>query len=60
MNERDLEVLMMNLVNEGIMEQYIGEDGQFYFGLTEFGKEVAQEISRMDFDDNPLEDDDVL
>ena len=60
MNERDLEVLMMNLVNEGIMEQYIGEDGQFYFGLTEFGKEVAQEISRMGFDDNPLEDDDVL
>ena len=60
MDERDLESLMMSLVNEGIMEQYIGEDGQFYFGLTEFGKEVAQEISRMGFDDNPLEDDDVL
>ena len=29
MNERDLEVLMMSLVNEGIMEQYIGEDGQY-------------------------------
>ena len=57
MNERDLEVLMMNLVNEGIMEQYIGEDGQFYFGLTEFGKEVAQEISRMGFEED---DEDVL
>ena len=57
MNERDLEVLMMSLVNEGIMEQYIGEDGQFYFGLTEFGKEVAQEISRMGFEED---DEDVL
>ena len=57
MDERDLESLMMNLVNEGIMEQYIGEDGQFYFGLTEFGKEVAQEISRMGFEED---DEDVL
>jgi|TARA_R100000353_G_C6491058_1_gene191718 predicted methyltransferase len=57
MDERDLESLMMSLVNEGIMEQYIGEDGQFYFGLTEFGKEVAQEISRMGFEED---DEDVL
>ena len=57
MDERDIESLMMNLVNEGIMEQYIGEDGQFYFGLTEFGKEVAQKISRMGFEED---DKDVL
>jgi predicted methyltransferase len=57
MDESDIESLMMNLVNEGIMEQYIGEDGQFYFGLTEFGKEVAQEISRMGFEED---DEDVL
>ena len=57
MDERDLESLMVSLVNEGIMEQYIGEDGQFYFGLTEFGKEVAQEISRMGFEED---DEDVL
>ena len=57
MDESDIESLMMNLVNEGIMEQYIGEDGQFYFGLTEFGKEVAQEISRLGFEED---DEDVL
>ena len=57
MDGRDLESLMMNLVNEGIMEQYIGEDGQFYFGLTELGKEVAQKISRMGFEED---DKDVL
>ena len=39
-----LENLMRGFVKKGIMEQYIGEDGHFYFALTELGKEIAEEL----------------
>lgn len=42
-----MENLMMNLVKKGIMEQYTGEDGEFYFGLTELGREIAKDLKDM-------------
>ena len=42
-----MEVIMRQFVKKGIMEQYIGEDGHFYFALTEFGKEIAKELKEM-------------
>lgn len=31
------------LVNDGILESYIGEDGEFYFEFTEKGKKLMEE-----------------
>tara|TARA_R110000765_G_scaffold42995_2_gene90428 strand:+ start:3989 stop:4246 length:258 start_codon:yes stop_codon:yes gene_type:complete len=35
---------LLNMVKEGIVEQYIGEDGQFYFSLTNRGGEIAKNL----------------
>ena len=43
----NMETIMRQFVKKGIMEQYIGEDGHFYFALTEFGKEIAKELKEM-------------
>tara|TARA_Y100000004_G_C8649131_1_gene300356 strand:+ start:66 stop:452 length:387 start_codon:yes stop_codon:yes gene_type:complete len=36
-------VVVENLVKQGLVEPLVGEDGQFYFTLTEEGKKVAEE-----------------
>jgi 3-oxoacyl-[acyl-carrier-protein] synthase III len=36
-------VVVENLVKEGFVEPLVGEDGQFYFTLTEEGKKLAEE-----------------
>ena len=42
-----IENLMRGFVKKGIMEQYVGEDGHFYFALTELGVEIAKELKAM-------------
>jgi hypothetical protein len=46
MTEEQLSEAVANLVNRGILEQYIDENGEFVFGLTDFGKLVAQELKK--------------
>ena len=35
---------IQSLVNQGILEQYTDENGDFQFQITEFGTECAEEI----------------
>ena len=37
------ELVVEKLVKQGLVEPLVGEDGQFYFTLTEEGKRLAQE-----------------
>ncbi len=51
---------VQGLVKKGVLEQYIDEDGDFSFQLTDLGTEVAEDIianpiSFLDMDD--IEDD---
>jgi len=56
---------IQSLVKKGILEQYVEEDGNFSFQLTDFGTECAEEIfqdpmSLFDFDDlDGLGDEDI-
>ena len=34
------------LVNKGILEQHTGEDGRFYFSLTDIGTKIAEDMHR--------------
>ena len=36
-------VVVENLVKQGLVEPLVGEDGQFYFTLTEEGRKLAEE-----------------
>ena len=35
-----------NLVNKGLIEQYIDEDGNFKFTLTELGRSIAKKLEK--------------
>ena len=41
-----------NLMDKGIIDQLIGEDGRFYYVLTEAGKEIAKTIKKKEEDGN--------
>ena len=41
-----------NLMDKGIIDQLIGEDGRFYYVLTEAGKEIANTIKKKEEDGN--------
>ena len=44
MNPEELSREIEDLVKRGLVEPYIGEDGDFIFELTEIGKRVAEDI----------------
>jgi hypothetical protein len=45
MYEADLEKSLESLIKDGYMEALIGEDGLFYYELTEKGKQRMREIT---------------
>ena len=48
MTEKTVEETMYYLVDMGIIETTaIDEDGNFCYGLTEYGREVAEEAKRL-------------
>jgi len=44
--EDDLSSQIQDLVRRGLVEQYIDENGDFIFELTEIGKRVANDIRK--------------
>jgi len=46
--EQTTSLIVENLVKEGLVEPLIGEDGGFYFILTEKGKKIAENRKRRD------------
>jgi mRNA-degrading endonuclease YafQ of YafQ-DinJ toxin-antitoxin module len=46
MTNGDLEKTLEGLIQKGLMEPLIGEDGYFYYELTDLGKEVAKKLSK--------------
>jgi hypothetical protein len=34
--------MIISLMNQGLIDQLIGEDGEFYYRLTKLGEEIAQ------------------
>jgi len=48
MTEKTVEETMYYLIDMGIIETTaIDEDGNFCYGLTEYGREVAEEAKRL-------------
>ena len=45
MYEADLEKSLESLIKDGYMEALIGEDGLFYYELTEKGKQRMRDIT---------------
>tara|TARA_Y100000361_G_C11084904_1_gene303172 strand:+ start:151 stop:492 length:342 start_codon:yes stop_codon:yes gene_type:complete len=41
-----------DLMDKGIIDQLVGEDGRFYYTLTEKGREIANNIKKKNKDDN--------
>ena len=44
MTSRDLEKTLEGLIKRGLMEALVGEDGLFYYELTDKGREVAERL----------------
>tara|TARA_B100000287_G_scaffold397409_1_gene413961 strand:- start:765 stop:947 length:183 start_codon:yes stop_codon:yes gene_type:complete len=42
MDKSEISEGLRKLVSKGIIEQYIDDDGEFCWGLTDFGIEVAE------------------
>ena len=45
-NEEAIQDLIIELMKEGVLDQLVGEDGRFYYKLTEKGKKRSKEISK--------------
>ena len=41
-----------SLMDKGVIDQLVGEDGRFYYVLTDMGKEIAKEMKKKKEDDN--------
>jgi|TARA_R110000765_G_scaffold246087_2_gene348213 DNA-binding MarR family transcriptional regulator len=46
MKPEEVSLAIEDLVKRGLIEPYIGEDGDFVFELTEIGKRVAEDIHK--------------
>ena len=44
MTSKDLEKTLEGLIKRGLMEALVGEDGLFYYELTDKGREVAEKL----------------
>ena len=44
--EESLEKAIISLMKDGLVDQLIGEDGKFYYSLTELGEREAQKIPK--------------
>ena len=42
-SDETADLVVENLVKQGLVEPLVGEDGQFYFTLTEKGKKLAKD-----------------
>jgi len=51
------EEAIIEMINKGYVDQLIGEDGEFYYELTEKGREAGKEIFLQDLE-NELEEED--
>lgn len=47
-SEADVMDEVKNLMDEGLVDQLIGEDGEFYYTLTEAGKEIGDNLQDED------------
>ena len=50
-SEADVMNEVKNLMDMGIVDQLIGEDGKFYYTLTEAGKEIGDNLQDEDDED---------
>tara|TARA_A100001515_G_scaffold144238_1_gene147724 strand:+ start:277 stop:621 length:345 start_codon:yes stop_codon:yes gene_type:complete len=41
-----------DLMDKGLIDQLVGEDGRFYYVLTEAGKDIAKAVKKKKEDDN--------
>tara|TARA_R110000765_G_scaffold333227_1_gene423803 strand:+ start:53 stop:400 length:348 start_codon:yes stop_codon:yes gene_type:complete len=41
-----------SLMDKGVIDQLVGEDGRFYYVLTDMGKEMAKAMKKKKEDDN--------
>jgi len=42
---------LMNMMDMGVVDQLVGEDGQFYYELTDAGKEMGENLIKEDEED---------
>jgi len=47
MTPEELNETLKELVDKGLVEQYIDENGDFEFELTQLGREVGESISKL-------------
>lgn len=40
--EAEVNKMVMSLMKQGLIDQLVGEDGNFYYSLTELGSEIAK------------------
>lgn len=46
MVQKNLEKAIISLMKDGLVDQLIGEDGNFYYSLTDLGQEEATKIPK--------------
>jgi hypothetical protein len=44
----DIESDLKGMMNMGIVDQLVGEDGQFYYELTDAGKKIGKKLTKKD------------
>ena len=47
MTPEELNETLLELVDKGLIEQYTNKDGDFEFELTDFGREVAETMNKL-------------
>tara|TARA_Y100001970_G_scaffold132338_1_gene163242 strand:- start:5571 stop:5789 length:219 start_codon:yes stop_codon:yes gene_type:complete len=47
MTPEELNATLLELVDKGLIEQYTNEDGHFEFELTDLGREVGEQMNRI-------------
>jgi|TARA_Y100000356_G_scaffold127898_1_gene127251 predicted transcriptional regulator len=47
MTPEELNKTLLELVDKGFIEQYIDEDGDFQFELTDLGREIAEHMNKI-------------
>lgn len=48
----ELETDLKNMMDMGVVDQLVGEDGQFYYELTDAGKEMGKNLTEDDEDED--------
>jgi hypothetical protein len=49
---------LKNMMDMGVVDQLIGEDGQFYYELTDAGKEMGENLTRREEEEEEEDEED--